>query len=157
MKLHIKDPGSAITHFIGMIAAMFAATPLLIKAAREPDSIHLTALSIFIVSMILLYAASTIYHTLDISPEINKRLRKLDHMMIFILIAGTYTPVCMVVLGDKTGWNLLALVWGIAAARTRYLPESMKKHQLDARQHPSAAGFPAHRRLSLEKHPPAAR
>ncbi len=44
MKLHIKDPGSAITHFIGMIAAMFAATPLLIKAAREPDSIHLTAL-----------------------------------------------------------------------------------------------------------------
>lgn len=112
MKLHIKDPGSAITHFIGMIAAMFAATPLLIKAAREPDSIHLTALSIFIVSMILLYAASTIYHTLDISPEINKRLRKLDHMMIFILIAGTYTPVCMVVLGDKTGWNLLALVWG---------------------------------------------
>ncbi len=116
MKLHIKNPGSAITHFIGMIAAMFAATPLLIKAAREPDSIHLTALSIFIVSMILLYAASTIYHTLDISPEINKRLRKLDHMMIFILIAGTYTPVCMVVLGDKTGWNLLALVWGIAAA-----------------------------------------
>lgn len=116
MKLHIKDPGSAITHFIAMIGAIIAATPLLVKASKEPDWTHLAALSVFITSMILLYAASTIYHTLDISPRINKILRKIDHMMIFILIAGTYTPVCMVVLGDKTGWNLLALVWGIAAA-----------------------------------------
>ena len=51
---------------------------------------------------------------LNISPVINKRLRKLDHMMIFVLIAGTYTPVCLIVLGDHTGWNLLGLVWGIA-------------------------------------------
>ena len=116
MKMKIKDPGSALTHFIAMLGAGAAAVPLLLKAAREPDHIHFAALLIFIVSMILLYAASTIYHTLDISDEVNKRLRKLDHMMIFILIAGTYTPVCMVVLGDKTGWNLLALVWGIAAA-----------------------------------------
>lgn len=116
MKFHIKDPGSAITHFIAMIGAMLAAAPLLIKASHEPDQLHLAALSVFILSMILLYAASTIYHTLDISPSINKILRKVDHMMIFILIAGTYTPVCMVVLGDQTGWSLLALVWGIAAA-----------------------------------------
>ncbi|MEG0214927.1 MAG: hemolysin III family protein [Hungatella sp.] len=114
MKLRIKDPGSAITHFIGMLLAIAAAMPLLLKASREPDKIHLVALSIFIVSMILLYAASTIYHTLDISPKVNRLLRKVDHMMIFILIAGTYTPICMVVLGDKTGWAMLALVWGIA-------------------------------------------
>lgn len=116
MKLHIKDPGSAITHFIGMLGAMLAAAPLLVKASREPGQLHVAALSVFIISMILLYAASTIYHTLDISPSINKMLRKVDHMMIFILIAGTYTPVCMVVLGDQTGWSLLALVWGIAIA-----------------------------------------
>lgn len=116
MKFKIKDPGSAITHFIAMILALIATTPLLIKAAGEPDRVHLTALAIFIISMILLYAASTIYHTLDISPHVNSILRKIDHMMIFILIAGTYTPVCMVVLGDRTGWNLLALVWGIALA-----------------------------------------
>ncbi|MEG0688212.1 MAG: hemolysin III family protein [Hungatella sp.] len=114
MKLRIKDPGSAITHFIGMLLAIAAAMPLLLKASREPDKIHLVALSIFIVSMILLYAASTIYHTLDISPKVNRLLRKVDHMMIFILIAGTYTPICMVVLGNKTGWAMLALVWGIA-------------------------------------------
>lgn len=110
----IKDPGSAITHFIAMILAIIAATPLLIKSAQDPTQFHTTALTIFILSMIGLYAASTIYHTLDISPAINKLLRKIDHMMIFILIAGTYTPVCLIVLGDKTGWSLLALVWGIA-------------------------------------------
>lgn len=114
MKFHIKDPGSAITHFIGMLLAICAAMPLLLKASREPGKIQLVALSIFIVSMILLYASSTIYHTLDISPKVNQLLRKVDHMMIFILIAGTYTPICMVALGDKTGWIMLALVWGIA-------------------------------------------
>ena len=112
----IKDPGSAITHFVARVGAVAAATPLLLKASREPGPLHIAALSVFMCSMILLYAASTIYHTLDISPKVNKLLRKLDHMMIFILIAGTYTPVCMVVLGDKTGWDLLALVWGIAIA-----------------------------------------
>lgn len=113
-KLHIKDPGSAITHFIAMVFSIFAATPLLLKAYREAGGLTATALAVFISSMILLYAASTIYHTLDISPKVNKLLRKVDHMMIFILIAGTYTPVCMVVLGDRTGWGLLVLVWSIA-------------------------------------------
>lgn len=114
MNLKVKDPGSALTHFIAMLGAMAAAAPLLIKASREPDRIHVAALSIFILSMILLYAASTIYHTLDISESVNKWLRKLDHMMIFILIAGTYTPICLVVLGDHSGYSLLAIVWGIA-------------------------------------------
>ena len=71
MIFKIKDPGSAITHFIGLLMALFAATPLLLKAAAD-DSLHLAALSIFIISMILLYAASTIYHTLDISPNVNR-------------------------------------------------------------------------------------
>lgn len=110
----IKDPGSAVTHFVGMLMAMFAAVPLLIKAAREPDRIHLIALAIFIVSMILLYAASTTYHTLDLSERTNKILKKIDHMMIFILIAGTYTPICLITLKGPVGYGLLALVWGIA-------------------------------------------
>ena len=108
----IKDPGSAITHFIAMILAIAAMVPLLLKASQAQG--HFLYLLIFILSMIGLYAASTIYHTLDISPKINQMLRKLDHMMIFILIAGPYTPVCMIVLGDRTGWLLLAGVWAIA-------------------------------------------
>ena len=110
----VKDPGSALTHFIAMILAIIAAMPLLSKAGHDSGHMHISALAVFILSMIGLYAASTIYHTLDISPKINKLLRKIDHMMIFILIAGTYTPVCMIVLGDKTGWTMLTLVWGIA-------------------------------------------
>ena len=114
MELKIKDPGSALTHFIAMLTAMVAATPLLIKAASVPGTMHLKALSVFIVSMILLYAASTVYHTFDISEHVNKLLRKIDHMMIFILIAGTYTPVCLIVLGNRSGYRMLSLVWGIA-------------------------------------------
>lgn len=114
MTFKIKDPYSALTHFIAMLLAMSASIPLLVKAAHNPDRTHMLALGIFIISMILLYAASATYHTLDISPKVNQILRKVDHMMIFILIAGTYTPVCMIVLGDRTGWSLLALVWGIA-------------------------------------------
>ena len=111
-----KDPGSAITHFIGWLMAVFSALPLLIRAAKAPDKLHIICLAVFIVSMILLYAASTVYHTLDISPRVNRILRKIDHMMIFILIAGTYTPVCVIVIGGRQGFLLLALIWTIALA-----------------------------------------
>ena len=114
MTVKIKDPGSALTHFIGMMMAMFASTPLLIKASRQPEKIHIVVLSIFMVSMIFLYAASTIYHTLDLSAKVNIRLKKIDHMMIFILIAGTYTPICMIALPQPIGICLLSLVWAIA-------------------------------------------
>ena len=116
MRLKIKDPGSAITHFIGWLMAVFSAVPLLLRATHNPDTIHLISLAIFIVSMILLYGASTVYHTLDISERVNKILRKIDHMMIFILIAGSYTPVCVIPLRDSVGYPLLALVWGTAVA-----------------------------------------
>lgn len=111
----IKDPGSAITHFIGMLMAMFAAVPLMLKSYREGDSkIQTASLLIFIISMILLYAASTVYHTFDISKKVNTILRKMDHAMIYVLIAGSYTPICLIVLKGRTGLFLLALVWGIA-------------------------------------------
>lgn len=116
MNKYIKDPGSAITHFIGMILAIIAAIPLLMKASKETQSVYLIALGIFSTSMILLYGASTIYHTLDLSAKINTLLKKLDHMMIFVLIAGSYTPICLLVLDQKTGLILLSLVWGIALA-----------------------------------------
>ena len=114
LKEHIKDPGSAITHFIGMLMAICGAIPLLIKAAHEPGRVSLISLAVYAISLILLYAASTTYHTFDISAKVNTILKKIDHMMIFILIAGTYTPVCLIVLGNKSGYRMLSLVWGIA-------------------------------------------
>ena len=114
MTLSIKDPGSAITHFIGMILAALASTPLLVLAAHHNGGHAVPALAVFALSMILLYGASTVYHTLNISENINRILRKVDHMMIFILIAGSYTPVCVIPLRDSVGYPLLALVWGTA-------------------------------------------
>lgn len=113
---HVKDPGSAITHFIGMLMAIFAAIPLLIKAAHEPDRIYLVSIAVYAASLILLYAASTTYHTFNISKKVNTILKKIDHMMISVLIAGSYTPICLLVLGGRMGWILLAIVWGFAIA-----------------------------------------
>lgn len=110
----IKDPGSAITHFIAMVAAIIGAFPLLFKAARNPDHTAVFALAVYIISLILLYAASTTYHTFNISEKVNTILKKWDHMMIFVLIAGSYTPVCLLVLDKHTGVILLTLVWAIA-------------------------------------------
>ena len=113
---HVKDPGSAITHFIGMLMAIFAAVPLLIKAAHEPEKIYVISIAVYALSLILLYAASTTYHTFDISAKVNTVLKKIDHMMISVLIAGSYTPVCLIVLKGKTGIILLSIVWAIAVA-----------------------------------------
>ena len=109
MKFKLKDPGSAITHGIALLLAVAGAIPLIVKAARSYDVIHIVALSIFILSMILLYAASTIYHSVDSTEKVNRRLRKMDHMMIFVMIAGSYTPVCLIVLHNHIGYILCAL------------------------------------------------
>lgn len=115
MQITIREPGSAITHFIAMMMTVFAATPLLIKAALSSDGkITLLALGIFCISMILLYGASATYHSLNISGKALRIFRKIDHMMIFVLIAGSYTPVCLIILGGKLGYTLLSVVWGIA-------------------------------------------
>lgn len=111
MQLTIREPGSALTHFIAWLMAVTAATPLLIKASADGNTF---AIGIFTTSMVLLYAASTIYHSVNVSDKVLKIFRKLDHMMIFVLIAGSYTPVCLIVLGGKMGYTLLALVWGVA-------------------------------------------
>lgn len=115
-KLHIKEPGSAITHFIGMLMAISASVPLLIRAASQPQKIYITAMSVYAASLILLYAASTTYHTFDISEKTNTILKKIDHMMISVLIAGSYTPVCLLALKGRIGVILLSIVWAIAIA-----------------------------------------
>ena len=102
MQITIREPGSAITHFIGMMMAVFAAAPLLIKSALSSGG------------KTLLYGASATYHSLNLTGKALRVFRKLDHMMIFVLIAGSYTPVCLIILGGKTGYALLAAVWGIA-------------------------------------------
>lgn len=116
MQISIREPGSAITHFIGMVMAVLAAIPLLMKAGNSSDGRTLLAMAIFIGSMILLYGASATYHSVNLSGRPLRIFRKIDHMMIFVLIAGSYTPVCLIVLGGQRGYTMLAVVWGIALA-----------------------------------------
>ena len=82
MQLTIREPGSAITHFIGCLMALIAASPLLIKA--HGNATYMLAMTIFATSMVLLYAASTIYHSIcHVSTKVLRNFQKLDHMMIF--------------------------------------------------------------------------
>lgn len=114
MNITIREPGSALTHFIAMLLALCAAVPLLVRAAVHSGVKSLTAMTVFMISMVLLYAASTTYHSVNCSGRILRIFRKMDHMMIFVLIAGTYTPVCLLTLPKPSGLMLLAAVWGIA-------------------------------------------
>ncbi|HHT98417.1 MAG TPA: hemolysin III family protein [Clostridiales bacterium] len=110
----IKDPASALTHFSALIFILLFTIPLLTKSLTNPGYDHFFAVLIFIIGIILLYTASTVYHTFDISETINQRLRKFDHMAIFLLIAGTYTPICLIALRNTIGPLLMLIVWSIA-------------------------------------------
>ena len=114
--LKVKDPMSALTHFIGFLAVIPCFILLMQKAKLEAGIWHQWGFAIFGISLLLLYGASTIYHTLKLSPKKVSLLRRVDHMMIFVLIAGTYTPICLVSLHGKWGWTMLVLIWAFALA-----------------------------------------
>lgn len=116
MNITIREPGSAITHYIAMMLSLTAATPLLVKATKSGSLQIVVSLAIFILSMILLYGASTLYHSVNVGAKALKIFQKIDHMMIFVLIAGSYTPVCLIVLKDNKGYQLLSIVWALALA-----------------------------------------
>ena len=111
-----KDPMSALTHFIGLLLAIPCAIILIYKAAQEATVWHVISLAIFGAAIIMLYLASTVYHMLPISEKASNVLRRIDHMMIFVLIAGSYTPICLVPLRGIWGWGLLIAIRGIALA-----------------------------------------
>ena len=114
MQITIREPGSAITHYIGMMMALIAAIPLVIKATMSQNMLAVFAMVIFIGSMVLLYGASATYHAVNLTGKALKVFKKIDHMMIFVLIAGSYTPVCLLVLEPSIGLPLMSLVWGTA-------------------------------------------
>lgn len=112
MSLRLKDPVSALTHFVGAVLSVVGLVFLIIKAT-EQSIWHLISLTTFGVSLVLLYTASTVYHSVRASKKWEKILRKIDHMMIFVLIAGSYTPICLLALRGPLGWSLFASIWGL--------------------------------------------
>lgn len=109
-----KEPGSAITHLIGILLSVAGAIPILRKASLGGHILPVVASGIFILSMALLYLASTLYHSIYASGAVTSILKKFDHIMIYVLIAGTYTPVCLLALPKQSGIPLLVLIWSLA-------------------------------------------
>ncbi|HQE66042.1 MAG TPA: hemolysin III family protein [Bacillota bacterium] len=116
MKMRVKDPFSGFSHLAGAIMSVAGLCLLVYYASMNGTVWHIVSFSIFGASLILLYTASSIYHLLSVSEKGTRVLRKIDHMMIYILIAGTYTPVCLIPLRGGWGWSLLISIWGIAMA-----------------------------------------
>lgn len=107
-----KEITSALTHLGGAIFAVIGMAMLLYVAVESKNTMSIIAFIIFGLSMILLYSTSSIYHFIDASKEKAKLvMRKLDHIMIFVLISGTYTPICLLALKNTIGYALLATVW----------------------------------------------
>lgn len=104
---------NGVSHLAGLLLAS-AGTVLLLRIASGPW--QLVAFSIYGSTLILLYAASSLYHLLPLSGRPLRAFRTLDHIAIYFLIAGTYTPVALVTLHGRLGWGLLGAVWLIAAA-----------------------------------------
>lgn len=113
MQISLRDPASAITHIIAFFLTMGGTLPLLIKAGQI-SSLNFFAMLIFSISMMLLYAASGIYHSVILPDPQVKLFRKIDHSAIFILIAGSYTPVCTIVLKPQFGRPMLIAIWSLA-------------------------------------------
>jgi hemolysin III len=111
--MHFREPFNAWSHLVGLVLAA-AGTGLLLSWASTPD--RRLAFAVYGGSLILLYGASTLYHGLHLSPGRLRSFRTLDHIAIYFLIAGTYTPVALLTLDDSLGRTLLAVCWGIAAA-----------------------------------------
>ena len=103
-----------IVYALYSILAIFAAFPLLIKAAIRGNALTVTAMAVFMSSMLLLYSASTLYHSISFTGAALKKFRKMDHMMIFVMIAGSYTPVCLLKLDGRKGMILLVAIWTLA-------------------------------------------
>jgi len=110
----LRDPVSGLTHFIGAILAVIGLILLIYKSVDPVKPWHLVTFSVFGAGLILLYTSSTLYHWLPFSEKGIQRMRRLDHMMIFILIAATYTPICLIPMRGPWGWSLFGSVWGLA-------------------------------------------
>ncbi|MBP3931975.1 MAG: hemolysin III family protein [Peptostreptococcaceae bacterium] len=115
MNTYLREPINGFTHLAGAILSFVGLLALVIKTTlTNPTIINISAVIVFGISMILLYSASATYHLVVSSDKVISFLRKLDHSMIFVLIAGSYTPFCLIALEDFKGWILFTIIYAIA-------------------------------------------
>lgn len=109
-----EELANALSHGLGIVLSLVAVTLLAVFAALNGTTRHIVSFSIYGATLVLLYTASTLYHSFR-NPRAKQILRVCDHAAIYLLIAGTYTPFALVVLPGAFGWTLFGLAWGMAA------------------------------------------
>ena len=118
MRRSLREPVNALTHSVGAVLSVVGLLVLLAIAIGNGSPRQIVAFSIFGGSLVAMYSVSAFYHSLNLSERGIAQVRRLDHMMIYILIAGTYTPVCLLLLPPTLGLWLLIAVWSLAAIGT---------------------------------------
>jgi hemolysin III len=114
-RISLREPVNGLTHLLGAVLSVVGLVVLLVIAVENRSTRQIVAFSIFGASLVLMYCTSAFYHSLKVSPQAVARLRRIDHMTIYILIAGSYTPICLVMLRGRVGTGLLIAVWSLAA------------------------------------------
>ncbi len=110
----LEEKINIITHAIGAVASLIAIYLFVSKGIQIEDKVYLISVVVYAVCMFLLFSSSALYHSAT-DVEKRKKLKVFDHAGIYLMIAGTYTPFCLVTLSDSIGWILFAVVWGLAA------------------------------------------
>lgn len=106
---------NSLTHGLGAMLAVAALVTLIILGATRGTGWHVAGYSIYGATLVLLFLASTVYHTVQHTP-LREVFRRIDHAAIYIFIAGSYTPFALVALRGPLGWTMLAIIWGLAVA-----------------------------------------
>jgi hemolysin III len=109
-----REPVNALSHMAGSLASIAGLTLMVVFAAIKADAWHVVSFAVFGATLVFMYTASFLYHGLRLSEKTLNILRRIDHIMIFVVIAGSYTPICLVPLRGPWGWSLLATIWGVA-------------------------------------------
>jgi hemolysin III len=104
---------NSISHLVGAVFALIGLGALITVGIQTGERVTLVSFVVFGITMVLLYTMSTLYHSFH-PPELKRLFKVLDHVSIYVLIAGTYTPFMLVALGGTNGWLILGLVWGLA-------------------------------------------
>lgn len=109
-----REPVSGFTHLFGALLSIVGLILFILYTIPGKGPEYVITFAIFGVSLILLYTASSVYHLVTVSEKAIRVLRRIDHSMIYVLIAGTYTPVCLIALRGRFGWSLFSIIWGLA-------------------------------------------
>ncbi|SDB82566.1 hemolysin III [Pelagirhabdus alkalitolerans] len=115
MNKKLREPVNSLTHLFGAILSAFAMIAMIIETS-DAGWIDTLSVIVFGLSLIALYSASATYHGINGSIDRILKWRRIDHAMIFVLIAGTYTPYCLIALSDERGLLLLTIIWSVAIA-----------------------------------------